>query len=99
MEDEKMYEMTSKSFLNDWEKMRDFFVMTKEGFLNFYDYLTEEEYDATYDYWNWLTDIEYAELEKTLDVLPGLKILDAAMVLAKMKLGREEKRKENRYGN
>ena len=34
-------------FLNDEEKMRDFFILTKEEFLASYSYLTEEEYDAT----------------------------------------------------
>ena len=35
------------SFVDDEEKMRDFFIMTKEEFLASYSYLTEEEYDAT----------------------------------------------------
>ena len=47
------------SFINDQEKMVDFFTITKEEFLNFYSYLTEEEYEATKQdvlyrsgYWN-----------------------------------------------
>lgn len=35
------------SFINDQEKMIDFFTTTKDEFLNFYSYLTEEEYEAT----------------------------------------------------
>lgn len=34
-------------FTDDKEKMRDFFVLSKEDFLFSYSYLTEEEYDAT----------------------------------------------------
>ena len=37
-------------FVNDGEKMRDFFDLTKEEFLESYSYLTEEEYDATAEY-------------------------------------------------
>lgn len=47
------------SFIDDQEKMIDFFTITKEEFLNFYSYLTEKEYEATArdvldrtDYWN-----------------------------------------------
>ena len=35
------------SFINDCEKMYDFFVLTKEEFLESYSYLTEDEYEAT----------------------------------------------------
>lgn len=35
------------SFINDQEKMIDFFTTTKNDFLNFYSYLTEEEYEET----------------------------------------------------
>lgn len=35
------------NFLDDDEKMRDFFILTKEEFLASYSYLTEEEYDDT----------------------------------------------------
>ena len=37
-------------FVDDGEKMRDFFDLTKEEFLESYSYLTEEEYDATAEY-------------------------------------------------
>lgn len=34
-------------FIDDKEKMRDFFSMSKDSFLSSYSYLSEEEYDAT----------------------------------------------------
>lgn len=36
-----------KDFTTDWEKMYDFWQMTKCEFLNSYSYITEEEYDDT----------------------------------------------------
>lgn len=36
-----------KDFTTDWEKMYDFWRMTKDEFLDSYSYLTEEEYDST----------------------------------------------------
>lgn len=36
-----------KSFIDDEEKMIDFFTLDKEAFLEFYSYLTEEDYKAT----------------------------------------------------
>lgn len=35
------------SFINDQEKMIDFFTSNKRAFLDFYSYITEEEYEAT----------------------------------------------------
>lgn len=35
------------SFINDKEKMRDYFSLSKREFLESYSYLTEEEYDMT----------------------------------------------------
>ena len=37
----------TNNFLDDQEKMHDFFIMDKEAFLASYSYLTEPEYDAT----------------------------------------------------
>ena len=54
----EMFEMSARSFITDWEKMRDFFHMTKKDFLQSYSYLTKEEYDATKNYWNWLISEE-----------------------------------------
>ncbi len=34
-------------FTTDWEKMYDFFVLSKEKFLETYSYLTEDDYNAT----------------------------------------------------
>ncbi len=39
--------MNHTSFIVDKEKMRDFKILTKQEFLNFYSYLTEAEYDLT----------------------------------------------------
>lgn len=35
------------NFIDDAEKMRDFYDLSKEEFLASYSYLTEEEYDNT----------------------------------------------------
>lgn len=37
-------------FIDDYEKVRDMLLISKEEFLKSYSYLTEEEYDATYNY-------------------------------------------------
>ena len=36
-----------KSFIDDKEKMRDFYILSKQEFLQSYSYLTESEYDLT----------------------------------------------------
>ena len=36
-----------KSFTDDKEKMRDFYILSKQEFLQSYSYLTELEYDLT----------------------------------------------------
>ena len=41
-------------FIDDIPKMADFKILTKEEFLESYSYLTEDEYDATALYLNWL---------------------------------------------
>ena len=43
-----MNDFKKGNFVNDAEKMRDFYRLTKEEFLQSYSYLTEEEYDNTY---------------------------------------------------
>lgn len=46
------------SFIDDKEKMHDILWLTKEQFLNSYNYLTEEEYNATLDkMWEQLSDV------------------------------------------
>lgn len=47
-----------KNFVSDYDKMRDFEILTKDEFLNSYSYLTEEEYDATQSYLNWIKEKE-----------------------------------------
>lgn len=42
-------EFRNADFIKDEEKMRDFKNLSKEDFLKTYDYLTEEEYDNTYN--------------------------------------------------
>mgnify|MGYP001624620752 CR=1 FL=1 len=39
----------NNNFIDDEEKMRDFKLLTKTEFLNFYTYLSEEEYNNTYE--------------------------------------------------
>lgn len=43
-----------KMFIDDIPKMADFKVLTKEEFLKSYSYLTEDDYDATALYYDWL---------------------------------------------
>lgn len=44
----------NQMFIGDIPKMADFKILSKEEFLSSYDYLTEDEYDATELYFNWL---------------------------------------------
>ncbi len=39
----------NNNFIDDEEKMKDFKLLTKTEFLNFYTYLSEEEYNNTYE--------------------------------------------------
>lgn len=43
-----------KTFITDISKMADFKILSKEEFLNSYSYITEDEYEATRLYLNWL---------------------------------------------
>lgn len=47
-------EIISKMFITDVAKMTDFKILSKEEFLTSYNYLTEDEYEATRLYFNWL---------------------------------------------
>lgn len=47
-------DILKKMFITDVAKMADFKVLTKEEFLRSYSYLTEDDYDATALYLNWL---------------------------------------------
>ena len=44
----------SKTFITDVAKMADFKALTMEEFLKSYNYVTEDEYEATRLYLNWL---------------------------------------------
>lgn len=44
----------ANTFITDVAKMADFKVLTMEEFLNSYSYITEDEYEATRLYLNWL---------------------------------------------
>ena len=46
------------TFINDIEKMIDFFSISKTEFLKSYSYLTEEEYDATKTYVKFINDLQ-----------------------------------------
>jgi len=50
--DERM--ITEKMFITDIAKMSDFKILSKEEFLESYSYLSEDEYDATALYYDWL---------------------------------------------
>ena len=69
------------SFINEQEKMIDFFTISKEEFLNFYSYLTEEEYDETRQevlnrsgYWN------ADGIDKEIDGIIIEKIIQSIMI-------------------
>lgn len=53
---EDMNLLVLKTFITDVDKMVDFKKVTKRRFLESYSYLTEEEYDATRKYFDWLLD-------------------------------------------
>lgn len=44
----------NNTFITDIAKMADFKILTKEEFLHSYSYISEDEYDATRLYFNWL---------------------------------------------
>lgn len=48
-------EILNKIFITDIAKIADFKIMPREEFLKSYSYLTEDEYDATDLYFDWLT--------------------------------------------
>ena len=45
------------NFVGDAEKMADFVKLSKEEFLQSYDYLTGREYDETKAYFNYLINL------------------------------------------
>ena len=71
------------SFINDQEKMIDFFTTTKDTFLSFYSYLTEEEYEETKKevlmrsgYWN----AEALSEDKDVEGIDIAKIVQSIMM-------------------
>ena len=53
--EEALFEYNPRlGFIDDVDKMRDVKTLTKEEFLESYSYLTEEEYDETKKYFDWL---------------------------------------------
>lgn len=44
-------------FLLDKEKMQDFYILSKEEFLNSYSYLKDEDYERTIDKLNNIIDL------------------------------------------
>lgn len=72
-------------FLDDHEKMIDLFTLTKEEFLEFYHYLTEEEYDATMNkaieksgYWHqdWYRENPDFDGKKLRHILFGIMVTE-----------------------
>lgn len=73
------------SFINDQEKMVDFFTIDKQTFLNFYSYITDEEYEATKKdvlmrsgYWNAeaLAEDEYVDGYEISKILRSIMIAE-----------------------
>lgn len=72
------------SFINDQEKMVDFFQLHKENFLNFYTYLSSDDYEETKreviersGYW----DANSIAEDKGLDGVVVGKIIQSLMMI------------------
>lgn len=50
-------------FINDEEKMSDFFYLSKKEFLSSYSYLTEEEYDNTKELFKYFYEIGFIKIK------------------------------------
>lgn len=61
---------TYTDFITDLDKMRDFFDMSKEEFLESYNYLEEVEYDLTVEKVKNMTAEEIARLKSECEALP-----------------------------
>lgn len=60
------------SFIEDKEKIRDLFELSKNEFLKSYSYITEEEYQATIDdLWE---DFSYINIDENENILENWKI-------------------------
>ncbi len=60
--------MVYTDFIDDYEKMYDFGIMSKEAFLESYSYLTEKEYDLTVNHLYVMEIVSY-ELNKTHKII------------------------------
>ena len=59
-------------FIDDKEKIRDLFELSKNEFLKSYSYITEEEYQATIDdLWE---DFSYINIDENENILENWKI-------------------------
>ena len=61
---------TYTDFITDLDKMRDFFEISKEEFLESYNYLEEVEYDLTVEKVKNMTAEEIARLKSECEALP-----------------------------
>lgn len=75
-DEEEIKEATNmnNTFIDDEEKMRDFVDMSKEDFLEFYSYLTEEEYELTKRMW---LENYYIHKEAKRDIKQIFSVLDS----------------------
>ena len=73
------------SFMTDYEKMIDFFIMPKNKFLKFYSYLSEDDYKETIHdilntsgYWNkdWLEDNPDFDGTVLKNIILGMMMVD-----------------------
>lgn len=73
------------SFANEYEKMIDFFIMSREEFLRFYGYLTEDDYTETVhdiintiEYWHkdWYEDNYDMDGRNLKDIVYGMLVTD-----------------------
>ena len=73
------------SFANDYEKMIDFFVLSREEFLKFYGYLSEKDYAETVHdiidkagYWHvdWYEDNYDMDGRNLKDIVFGMMAVD-----------------------
>ena len=60
-------------FTTDWEKMRDFFKLTQEEFLETYEYVSEEEYLATCKIVDQADNPNYENEQKFIDTVDSLE--------------------------
>ena len=84
--DDKKYQLeTPIDFIDDEEKMRDFFVLDKYEFMQSYSYLNENEYDATVKAIDNMSTEEYRErFLKNTKLLPVFDKSDREELIGQM---------------